>query len=220
MIIAGVDEAGRGPLFGPVVAAAVILKEEIPDIDDSKKLSQKMREKLFYIITEKSYFGIGIATPTEIDKLNILHATELAMNRALYNLRRKKLFDMVLVDGKNLKLKFSSKCIVGGDSLIKEISAASILAKVIRDKIMNGYSKIYSQYELDIHKGYPTKKHILLIKKYGITPLHRLTFKPILNLISHKKLEEWYKSGIIDEERYNKILTKLGVPLFGIQSTR
>ncbi|SHH37813.1 ribonuclease HII [Thermosipho atlanticus] len=218
MIIVGVDEAGRGPLFGPVVAAAVVLKEDIENLDDSKKLSSKLREELFEILKQKSYYAIGIASPEEIDKLNILHATELAMNRALESLKLKVKFDIAYVDGKNLKLKFPSKCFVRGDSYIKEISAASIIAKVVRDKIIEGYSKVYKIYKLDIHKGYPTKMHIELIKKFGITPLHRLTFKPVIKTVSIQILEEWYKNGIIDEERYLKIIKKMGVPLFGIQN--
>ncbi|ABR31742.1 ribonuclease HII [Thermosipho melanesiensis] len=216
MIVAGVDEAGRGPLFGPVVASAVVLKKEIYGITDSKKLTLKQREELFMEIIRNSYFGIGFASSSEIDKLNILHATELAMNRALAMLERKIRFDMVLVDGKNLKLDYKSKCIVKGDVLIKEISAASIIAKVVRDKIMTFYSKKFSNYALEKHKGYPTKDHIKLIEKYGLTPEHRLTFKPITKMLSINKLEEWYKSDIIDEERYKKIIEKLGVPLFGV----
>ena len=217
MIIAGVDEAGRGPLFGPVVAAAVVLNnDKISGLNDSKLLSLKTREKLFELIIQNSYYGIGIASASEIDKLNILHATELAMNRALENLQNKIKFDFVLVDGKNLTLNFPSKCIVKGDLLVKEISAASIIAKVVRDKIMVGFSKIYKEYKLDVHKGYPTKLHMELIKKYGITPLHRLTFKPVVKNITFEKLEDWFKRGIIDEERYFKIIKKMGVPLFGI----
>ncbi|MCD6105660.1 MAG: ribonuclease HII [Thermosipho sp. (in: Bacteria)] len=217
MIIAGVDEAGRGPLFGPVVAAAVVLNnDKISGLNDSKLLSLKTREKLFELIIQNSYYGIGIASASEIDKLNILHATELAMNRALENLQNKIKFDFVLVDGKNLTLNFPSKCIVKGDLLVKEISAASIIAKVVRDKIMVGFSKIYKEYKLDVHKGYPTKLHMELIKKYGITPLHRLTFKPVVKNITFEKLEDWLKRGIIDEERYFKIIKKMGVPLFGI----
>jgi len=217
MIIAGVDEAGRGPLFGPVVAAAVVLNNnKISGLNDSKLLSLKTREKLFELIIQNSYYGIGIASASEIDKLNILHATELAMNRALENLLNKIKFDFVLVDGKNLTLNFPSKCIVKGDLLVKEISAASIIAKVVRDKIMVGFSKIYKEYKLDVHKGYPTKLHMELIKKYGITPLHRLTFKPVVKNITFEKLEDWLKRGIIDEERYFKIIKKMGVPLFGI----
>ncbi|MBO8139049.1 MAG: ribonuclease HII [Thermosipho sp. (in: Bacteria)] len=217
MIIAGVDEAGRGPLFGPVVAAAVVLNnDKISGLNDSKLLSLKTREKLFELIIQNSYYGIGIASASEIDKLNILHATELAMNRALENLQNKIKFDFVLIDGKNLTLNFPSKCIVKGDLLVKEISAASIIAKVVRDKIMVGFSKIYKEYKLDVHKGYPTKLHMELIKKYGITPLHRLTFKPVVKNITFEKLEDWLKRGIIDEERYFKIIKKMGVPLFGI----
>ncbi|MDK2886360.1 MAG: ribonuclease [Thermosipho sp. (in: thermotogales)] len=217
MIIAGVDEAGRGPLFGPVVAAAVVLtKTNISDINDSKMLSLKTREKLFDIIMQHSYYGIGIATVEEIDKLNILHATELAMNRALENLQKKINFDFVFIDGKNLTLNFPSRCIVKGDSLIKEIAAASILAKVVRDRIMFGLSKIYREYKLDVHKGYPTKLHLELIQKYGVSPMHRLTFKPIIKNLNLELLEEWLKRGIIDEERYSKIIKKMGVPLFGI----
>lgn len=220
MIFAGVDEAGRGPLFGPVVAAAVVLKEDIDYIDDSKKLSERKRNELFEEILSKSYYGISIATPSEIDRLNILHATELAMNRALKILVSKIKFDIALVDGKNLRLNYPYKCIVKGDAIVKEISAASILAKVVRDRILIGFSKVFSKYLLEKHKGYPTKLHIDLISKHGLTPHHRLTFKPVLNFLKIAQLEEWYKSGMIDEERYKKIISKLEVPLFGIQSVR
>lgn len=220
MIVAGVDEAGRGPLFGPVVAAAVVLNEEIDGLDDSKKITSRKREKLFLEIIKKSYFAISIATADEIDKFNILHATEIAMDRALERLKKKIDFDIAFVDGKNLNLKFPFKCIVKGDSLVKEISAASILAKVVRDRIIVSYAKKFSSYMLEKHKGYPTQLHLKLIKEHGLTPLHRLTYKPVMELLSITQLEEWYKSGMIDEERYKKIISKMEVPLFGIQDTR
>ncbi|QTA37961.1 ribonuclease HII [Thermosipho ferrireducens] len=217
MKLVGVDEAGRGPLFGPVVAAAVYLKRRIEGLKDSKKLSPVQREKIIIEIYKNGVVGIGLATAEEIDKLNILHATELAMNRALKMLSKYISFESVLVDGKNLKLEFNHKCIVKGDEKVPAISAASIVAKVTRDKIIRAYSKIFPDYLLDTHKGYPTKKHIKLLEIYGVTPHHRLTFKSVARRLDFTQLEEWRKNGIIDEERYKKVLEKMEVPLFGIQ---
>ena len=177
-VIIGVDEAGRGPLAGPVVAAAVIIDnycEEFDLINDSKKLTEKKREKLFDIIIEKCKVGVGIGTVEEIDKLNILNANFLAMRRALEDLGEE---GFVLVDGNQLIREYENnqEFVIKGDSKSLSIAAASIIAKVTRDKIMKQYAEIYPQYGFDKHKGYGTKEHIEAINKYGITPIHRLSF--------------------------------------------
>jgi len=192
----GVDEAGRGPLAGPVVSAAVIIKEKIPGIKDSKKLTPKAREKLFDIIISKAVaVGIGVATVEEIDKFNILNATILSMRRAIDNLliflKNKSTMSnrslLILVDGNKTidGIPFKQKAVVSGDNLIYEISCASIVAKVYRDRIMDSFSNIYPQYGFDKHKGYGTKKHFEAIQTYGLTKIHRITF---LKKFSDEKL--------------------------------
>ncbi len=178
-VICGVDEAGRGPLAGPVYAAAVVLPKDfvIDGINDSKKLSEKKREELFEIIKEKSVaYSIAFASEREIDNINILNATFLAMKRAVNGLYNKP--DFVLIDGNRLPsdIDIPCKAIVKGDSLSDSIGAASILAKVSRDRAMVEFSEIYPQYKFEQHKGYGTKMHIELIKKYGPCRLHRRSF--------------------------------------------
>ncbi len=188
--IIGIDEAGRGPLAGPVVAAAVMIRSNIEGIEDSKRLSSKKRETLFPLIKEKSIaFGVGIASHKEIDRLNILQASLLSMKRAVksleycyanrngYPLKNA----MLLIDGPFVIPHFSypQKAIVRGDSKVYEISAASIIAKVTRDKIMCAFNKKYPEYEFCAHKGYPTKRHKALIRQYGPSPIHRRTFKGV-----------------------------------------
>ena len=176
--ICGVDEAGRGPLAGPVYAAAVILPLDlkIEGLNDSKKISEKKREQLFPIIKEKSIaYSIAFATEKEIDELNILNATFLAMKRAVNGLKIKP--DYALIDGNRLpKLNIESQSIIKGDSLSASIAAASILAKISRDRFMMELSKDYPQYEFQKHKGYGTKLHRDLLKKYGPSLVHRKTF--------------------------------------------
>lgn len=176
--VCGIDEAGRGPLAGPVFAAAVILPEGllIDGVDDSKKLSPKKREALFDVIQEKAVsFGIGFATETEIDKINILQATFLAMKRACDALKIKP--DLALVDGNRTpELGVCTRTIIKGDSLSESIAAASILAKVSRDRVMREIDKIYPQYAFAKHKGYGTALHVEMLKKYGACPVHRKTF--------------------------------------------
>lgn len=178
VLICGIDEAGRGPLCGPVCAAAVILKENavIDGLNDSKKLSEKKREELFNIIKENSVaYGIAFATPQEIDELNILNATFLAMKRAVSMCETLPVF--ALVDGNRIKgLDIPSECVVKGDAKCASIAAASVLAKVTRDRFMYELDKEFPQYELCSHKGYPTKKHYELIKKYGIYDFYRKSF--------------------------------------------
>ena len=177
-LICGVDEAGRGPLAGPVFAAAVILPRNlvIDGINDSKKLSERKREDLYdKIKTQAIAYNISLATEKEIDKINILNATLLAMKRAVEGLKVRP--DFVLIDGnKKPDLAIASDTIVKGDSLSVSIAAASILAKVERDKLMKMLSKKYPQYALEKHKGYGTKLHIEIIKKYGPSKIHRKSF--------------------------------------------
>lgn len=176
--IAGIDEAGRGPLAGPVVAAAVILPENvfISGLNDSKKLNEKQREKLFSEITEKAIaYEVGIVDEKIIDELNILNATKMAMEIAVETLKVKP--DLLLIDAVNLdSLKIPQKSIVKGDSLSVSIAAASIIAKVTRDRLIEEMDSIYPEYGFKKHKGYGTKEHIDAIKKFGICPIHRVSF--------------------------------------------
>ena len=178
--VAGVDEVGRGPLAGPVVAAAVVLpeKHEIKGLMDSKKLSLKKREDLSKVIIENSIYAIGAADNHEIDQKNILQATLLAMQRSLEKLDTKP--KKVLVDGAHIfETSIEIESIVGGDNLIPSISAASIVAKVYRDKLMMAYSEEFPDYGFHNHKGYPTKFHKEMLKRYGLTRIHRKTFKGV-----------------------------------------
>ena len=182
MKIAGVDEAGRGPLVGTVVAAAVILDPNNPiaGLNDSKKLSEKKREKLFIEIQEKALaWAIAEASPAEIDELNILQASLLAMRRAVEALQLQP--DEVLVDGNKIPQGLSMPCeaVVGGDALHAEISAASILAKVTRDRQMLELDQKFPQFGFAKHKGYPTKAHFEAIALHGVTTEHRRSFGPV-----------------------------------------
>ena len=177
-MIAGVDEVGRGCLAGPVIAASVILKRPIKGLMDSKKLSSKKREELSQLIIKNSIFAIGSADNHEIDKINILQASLLAMQRSLEKLDMQP--KKVLVDGNHIfETSIEIEAIVGGDNLIPSISAASIVAKVFRDRLMMAYSKEFPNYGFDKHKGYPTKLHKEMLKKYGLTRIHRRTFKGV-----------------------------------------
>ena len=177
-LICGVDEAGRGPLAGPVCAAAVILPPnlEIPGLNDSKKLSDKKRRELFPIIQEQALaYGIGYADHREIDEINILQATFLAMERALAQLKIKP--ELALIDGNRQKdFGISATTVVQGDSLSASIAAASVLAKVSRDDIMLKLDEEYPQYGFGVHKGYGTKAHYEAIAQFGPSPIHRMTF--------------------------------------------
>lgn len=178
LTVAGVDEAGRGPLAGPVFAAAVILPfgTEIDGLNDSKKLSEAKRDKLFDIITDKAVaYGIASASEKEIDGINILEATFLAMNRALKQIEGS--FDLALIDGnRNKGIEYPSVTVIKGDALCADIAAASILAKVSRDRFMYTMADKYPQYGFEKHKGYGTKLHYENIAKYGVCPIHRKTF--------------------------------------------
>ncbi|MGP1415329.1 MAG: ribonuclease HII [Treponema sp.] len=191
MLTCGVDEVGRGPLAGPVCASAVIFSSQNIDIsllNDSKKMTEKSRLKAFYELTSKAYYAIGWASNVEIDELNILQATLLAMRRAftmLYNelsksnasyLERLK----VIVDGNinpNFREDVDCEPLIKADSIVPEVMAASIIAKVARDKMMCRYSYLYPEWGYEKHKGYGTKAHIEAIKKYGASPIQRMTFK-------------------------------------------
>ena len=177
--ICGVDEAGRGPLAGPVVVGIAIMKPEsfIEGINDSKKLSEKKREKLYEQITEEAIeWAVGIVDQNEIDEINILNATKKALHMAISNLKVKP--DRILVDA----LEHIDTCgvpytsIIKGDAKVYSISAASIIAKVTRDRMMQEYDEIYPQYGFAGHKGYGTAKHIQAIKEYGPCPIHRKSF--------------------------------------------
>lgn len=184
-LMAGVDEAGRGPLAGPVVAAAVILDDlnPIQGLADSKKLSAKRREKLFDEIRAKALcFSIAEASVQEIDELNILQATMLAMQRAVEGLRLKP--NKVLVDGNRLpRLDILAEAIVQGDAKVSAISAASILAKVHRDRLCDDMHQAYPSYGFDQHKGYGTQAHLAALTVHGATPLHRRTFAPVAKVL-------------------------------------
>jgi ribonuclease HII len=180
--ICGVDEAGRGPLAGPVVAAAVVFPEpvEIENLRDSKKLSPAMRERVFEKILQVAQIGIGEASPAEIDAINILQASLLAMKRAVDSLAI--LPDIVLVDGPyTLPAEVPSRAIVKGDARVPIISAASIIAKVTRDRRMLEYDKEFPGYGFARHKGYPTREHLKALRHLGPTPIHRTSFRGVLS---------------------------------------
>ena len=186
-LICGIDEAGRGPLCGPVYASAVILDSDlvINNLKDSKKLSKKNRDILYHEIKSKAVdYAYATASVEEIDKINILQASLLAMKRAFNLLNTKP--DFIYIDGiycPDIQI-LPMEAVVRGDSLIKAISAASVIAKVERDKYMIELDEGYPQYNLKKHKGYPTKEHIQLVKQYGINKIYRRSFKPIKELIN------------------------------------
>ena len=177
-LLAGVDEAGRGPLAGPVCAAACILPRnlEIPGLNDSKKLSPQKREALYDVIIKSAVsYGIAFATVEEIESLNILNATFLAMNRALSQLSPQPA--LALIDGnRNSGISIPSRCVVKGDSLCADIAAASVLAKVTRDRYMLTMAEQYPEYGFEKHKGYGTAQHYAAIRQFGPSPIHRPSF--------------------------------------------
>ena len=174
-LICGVDEAGRGPLAGPVCAAAVILPRniEIVGLNDSKKLSEKSREKLYDEICEKAMsFGIACASVEEIEELNILNAAMLAMNRAIAQLEPQP--ELALIDGnRSSAIEINSRCVIKGDAKCADIAAASILAKVTRDRYMLDMAEKYPEYHFERHKGYGTKRHYEALREYGPCAIHR-----------------------------------------------
>jgi len=178
---AGVDEAGRGPLAGPVVVAAVILpvKYDLPWLDDSKRLTEKRREQLLpQIVNQAIAFSVEFVDADEIDRVNILQATMNGMQRAVHNLRPEP--QRVMIDGNRApSLNCEVKTVIGGDGLIASISAASVLAKVYRDRFMLSMHELYPDYGFDRHKGYPTAYHLDRLKAFGPCPIHRSTFAPV-----------------------------------------
>ena len=187
--IVGVDEAGRGPLAGPVVAAACLFSRAYinKEINDSKQLSEKKREELFDIICENALaYGVGIVSAEEIDKLNIYEATKKAMTMAINNLKHK--FDLILTDAMPLKgFDVEVVPIIKGDAKALPIAAASIIAKVTRDRMMKELAKKYPEYGFDVHKGYGTKKHMDALKEHGpIKGVHRFSYKPVIKVSLHE----------------------------------
>lgn len=180
-LVAGIDEAGRGPLAGPVVAAAVILDPEHPveGLADSKRLTAKRRAALYEVILDRALaVGIGESQREEIDRRNIFQATIAAMQRAVDALTQRP--DHLLIDGKNIRLDHpSQETVVDGDETVPAISAASIVAKVHRDRIMEEYHKVYPEYGFDRHKGYGTKAHLQALAAHGACPIHRQSFRPV-----------------------------------------
>ena len=183
MLIAGVDEVGRGALAGPVIAAAVILNDDITGLNDSKKLTEKKRNTLFKIINNNALsIAIGIKWNDYIDDVNIKIASEDAMIDAINSLSHKP--DKVMVDGFSLDISIPNEGVIKGDQKIKSIMAASIIAKVTRDEIMRSFHYIYPMYGFDKNKGYGTKQHHNALKEYSYTSIHRETFKPISRMIN------------------------------------
>jgi ribonuclease HII len=180
-LIAGVDEAGRGPLAGPVVAAAVIIPEGIPlaGVKDSKKMTEKARVKAFSLIDQKALsIGIGVVSHRSIDDSNILIASLEAMKQAVLSLDLTP--EYILVDGiHEVPITMPQKCLKKGDQLSMSISAASVMAKVYRDRIMCSYGELFPEYGFFHNKGYGTARHLVALQKYGPTPIHRLTFKGV-----------------------------------------
>lgn len=192
-LIAGTDEVGRGPLVGPVVAAAVILPKnyQLEGLNDSKKLSEKKRKEYYNILIKEAIsYGIGIVEAKVIDEINIYEASRKAMLEAINNLSVKP--DYVLSDAMPLPIK-TSKSIIHGDALSLSIAAASVIAKVTRDEMMYELDKLYPEYGFKNHKGYPTKKHLENIQKYGILDNYRFSYKPVKALVEVGKNESSIK---------------------------
>ena len=187
-LIAGVDEVGRGPLVGPVVTACVILPDKfnLEGLTDSKKLSEKKRDFFYDEIKRQAIsIGIGIVSNEEIDKINIYEATKVAMKQAISNCDVKP--EHVLIDAMKLDLDIPSTSIIKGDLLSISISAASVIAKVTRDRMMYELDKKYPMYDFKSNKGYPTKKHMEAIKEYGIIPEHRKSYGPVKEYLERKE---------------------------------
>lgn len=190
-LIAGVDEAGRGPLVGPVVAGAVILPENynLEGLNDSKQLSEKKRNLFFdQIMKDAVAVGVGIVDAKTIDEINIYAASRLAMKKALENLKVKP--DYVLTDAMPIELDMPVKAIIHGDALSLSIAAGSVIAKVTRDRLMEELDQLHPEYEFKNHKGYPTKRHLELLSKYGPLENYRFTYKPVRALMDKEKQKE------------------------------
>ena len=184
--IGGVDEVGRGPLIGPVVAACVVLPKGfvLEGLTDSKKLSEKKRELFYDYIVKNSIYGIGIIDADIIDEVNIYEATKLAMLEAIKNVREQVNLEHVLIDAMPLDLDIDTTSIIKGDAKSITIAAASVIAKVTRDRIMYDIDKKHPNYGFKSHKGYPTKKHIEAINKYGLIPGYRKTYGPVKEILN------------------------------------
>ena len=190
-IIAGVDEVGRGPLIGSVITACVVLPKdfELIGLTDSKKLSEKKRNEYYRIIKKESLaIGIGECTEKEIDKYNIYEATKIAMKKAIDNANKQIKIEHILIDAMPLDLDIPTTSIIKGDAKSITIAAASVVAKVTRDKMMYELDKLYPMYDLANNKGYPTKKHLAAIEEYGITKYHRLSYAPVAKYKEKKNL--------------------------------
>ena len=190
-LIAGVDEVGRGPLVGPVVASAVILPKnyELEGLTDSKKLSEKKRNEFYNILKNDAMaIGIGVVDASVIDEINIYEASRQAMIKAINDLKLKP--EHILVDAMPLNLDIPSTSIIHGDALSLSIAAASVIAKVTRDAMMYELDKKYPEYGFAKHKGYPTKKHLENLRKYGVLDNYRFTYRPIRDLIDSKDVKE------------------------------
>ena len=187
-MIAGIDEVGRGPLAGPVVTAAVILSENDPMLGqyrDSKKLSEKKRLKLYHHLRKHAVcYSVAQASLEEIDQYNILHATMMAMRKAALKLDVAP--KSIVVDGNRVPddMPVVTTAVIGGDDSVQEIAAASIIAKVVRDRLMMAYDAKYPQYQFGKHKGYGTKAHMDALKAYGVTPIHRKSFAPVAKILA------------------------------------
>ncbi len=187
-VIAGTDEAGRGPLFGPVVAACVVLPPDfkLDGLTDSKKLSEKKREKFYDYIVENTIWDIGIVSAKEIDEINIYEASRKAMTIAINKVRKKIKVDYVITDAMPLDLNIPVMPIIKGDAKSITIAAASVIAKVTRDRMMLEEDRKHPEYGFKNHKGYPTKKHLEAINKYGLIDGYRLTYKPVAKIKEQK----------------------------------
>ena len=186
--LAGIDEAGRGPLAGPVVAAAVLFHRRVslPGLRDSKKISPRLREKLFYQILLHAWVGIGRVVESVIDEINILQATRLAMREAVLALPRTPA--LLLIDGKiRLDLPIAQRAIVRGDDQSAAIAAASVMAKVHRDFLMKDLDRVYPRYGFATHKGYPTPSHLAVLRRRGPSEIHRKSFGPVAEILGTRK---------------------------------
>ena len=187
--IGGVDEVGRGPLIGPVVAACVVLPKGfvLDGLTDSKKLSEKKRDLFYDYIVNNSIYGIGVIDADIIDEVNIYEATKLAMMEAIKKVREQVNLEHVLIDAMPLNLDIDTTSIIKGDAKSISIAAASVVAKVTRDRMMYELDKLYPNYGFKNHKGYPTKKHLEAINKYGLIPGYRKTYGPVKEILNGNK---------------------------------
>lgn len=191
-IIGGTDEAGRGPLYGPVVAACVVLPKnfKLEGLNDSKKLSEKKRNQFYDYLTKNTIYGIGIVPPEEIDKINIYEASRKAMIIAIRQVQKQTKLEYVLSDAMTIDIDINVMPIIKGDAKSMSIAAASVIAKVTRDKILYEIDKKYPEYGFKNHKGYPTKKHLEAIEKYGLIDGYRKTYGPVQNYIETGKCKK------------------------------